>query len=103
MTERFRGGHLRLDLKKCMACKVCAMNCPNGALKLTVEIDENKKRHMAAYMHDIGRCMYCDLCIEACSFNALQWDKDYELATYFKEDLVYDAVKEAGKGRDGNE
>lgn len=103
MTERFRGGHLLLDVEKCIGCKVCAMNCPNAALKLTVEMDENKKRHMTSYVHDIGRCMYCDLCIEACNFKALKWDQNYESATYFKEDLIYDAVEEAKNRRDGNE
>lgn len=103
MTERFRGGHLMLDVEKCIGCKVCAMNCPNAALKLTVGMDENKKRHMTSYVHDIGRCMYCDLCIEACNFKALKWDQNYESATYFKEDLIYDAVEEAKNRRGGNE
>ena len=47
--------------------------------------------------------MYCDLCIEACNFKALKWDQNYEAATYFKEDLIYDAVEEAKNRRDGNE
>ena len=49
MTERFRGGHLVLDVEKCKACTICAINCPNAALKLQVEVDENKKRHIAAF------------------------------------------------------
>ena len=44
MTERFRGGHLVLDDKKCIGCKLCAMGCPNAALSLEVSVDENKKR-----------------------------------------------------------
>ena len=78
MTERFRGGHLMLDVEKCIGCKVCAMNCPNAALKLTVEMDENKKRHMTSYVHDIGRCMYCD-CWEDTTF------KEHSLLPYFKD------------------
>ena len=75
----------------------------SGAEVLAVDMDENKKRHMTSYVHDIGRCMYCDLCIEACNFKALKWDQNYEAATYFKEDLIYDAVEEAKNRRDGNE
>ena len=95
MSERFRGGHLALNVEKCIGCKICSMNCPNAALNLTVTVDEDKKRHMSVYQHDIGRCMYCNLCVEACPTKALGWDKNYEAATYFKEDLTYDAVQEA--------
>lgn len=103
MTERFRGGHLVLDVEKCKACTICAINCPNAALNLQVEVDENKKRHIAAYVHDIGRCMYCDLCLEGCNFGALAWDKNYEGASYFKEDFIYDAVEEARNRRNEDE
>ena len=103
MTERFRGGHLVLDDKKCIACKLCAMGCPNAALDLTVSVDEEKKRHMDSYKHQIGRCMYCDLCIEACPVKALSWDKNYEGSSYFKEDMTYDAVVEAKNRRGSNE
>ena len=97
MTERFRGGHLLCDSKKCIGCKMCAMACPNHALKLEVSIDENKKRHIKQYDHNVGSCMYCDLCVEACPAAALQWDKDYATGTYFKSDLVYDCIKPAEK------
>lgn len=103
MTERFRGGHLVLDVDKCMACTICAINCPNAALKLKVEVDEAKKRHIASYVHDIGRCMYCDLCLEGCNFGALKWDQNYEGASYFKEDFIYDAVEEAKNRRHKDE
>ena len=103
MTDRFRGGHLVLDDKKCIGCKLGAMGCPNAALSLEVSVDENKKRHMESYNHQLGRCMYCDLCIEACPVHAIHWDKNYEQASYFKEDMSYDAVVEAKKMGDQNE
>ena len=99
MTDRFRGGHLVLDTDKCMGCKLCEMGCPNASIKIKVSVDEEKKRHVDAYEHDLGRCMYCDLCIEACAKKALSWDKNYEGASYHKEDMVYDAVAEAKKRR----
>ena len=103
MTERFRGGHLAFDEEKCIGCKLCAIGCPNAALDLTVSVDENKKRHMESYVHQIGRCMYCDLCIEACPTKAITWDKNYEFASYFKEDMTYDALVEARNRRGNNE
>lgn len=93
MTEAFRGGKLLLDEKKCISCKLCAMACPNTALELTVEIDENKKRHMKNYIHKAGRCLYCNFCVEACPVDALSWDKNYENSCYYRENLTYDAVE----------
>lgn len=96
MTERFRGGHLKLNIKKCIGCQLCAMSCPNNALTLKVATDENKKKHMAEYIHNLGRCMMCDLCIERCPVKALSWDKIYERAYFFKDYMMYDAVEEYG-------
>jgi NADH-quinone oxidoreductase subunit I len=47
--------------------------------------------------------MYCDLCIEACPTKAISWDKNYEFASYFKEDMTYDALVEARNRRGNNE
>lgn len=94
MTERFRGGHLKLNIKKCIACQLCALSCPNKALTLKVTADENKKKHMAEYIHNLGRCMMCDLCVERCPVKALSWDKNYERAYFFKDYMIYDAVEE---------
>jgi len=97
MTEHFRGGHLVLDTTKCVGCKLCAMQCPNQALQLTVVMDENKKRHLTEYKHTLGRCLYCDLCIENCNFHALSWDKNFAISSWNASDMVYDAVAEAKK------
>lgn len=92
MTEAFRGGQLTLDAKKCISCRLCAMACPNQALVLTVETDEQKKRHMKSYVHKSGRCLYCGFCVESCPTKALSWDKNYELAYYHPEELTYDVM-----------
>lgn len=92
MNDLFRGGRLILNEKKCISCKLCSMACPNEALALTVEIDEQKKRHMKKYVHKSGRCLYCNFCVEACPTKAITWDKNYEIACYHAEELTYDAV-----------
>lgn len=94
MTEHFRGGHLVLDYKKCIACTLCSLACPNQALDLKVKTDVNKKRHLEKYIHDMGRCLYCDLCVESCAPKALTWDKDYAISSWHKEDMVYDVMTE---------
>ena len=59
---------------------------------------------MAEYWHDIGRCIYCGICVEVCPTQAITWDKNFTIATYFKEDLKYDAVaEEREKKKEGGE
>ena len=104
MTERFRGGHLAMETEKCISCRLCATSCPNKALDLHIVTDEAKKRHMAEYWHDIGRCIYCGICVEVCPTQAIIWNKNFAIATYFKEDLKYDAVaEEREKKKEGGE
>ena len=88
MTERFRGGHLAMEAEKCISCRLCATNCPNKALDLHIVTDEAKKRHMA----------------EVCPPKAISWDKNFAIASYFKEDMRYDAVaEEREKKKEGGE
>lgn len=92
MTEHFRGGHLVLAYKKCIACTLCAQACPNQALKLKVVADANKKRHLSEYIYLMGRCLYCDLCVESCPTKALSWDKDYAISTWHKADMTHEVM-----------
>lgn len=92
MTERFRGGKLRLDYKKCIACSLCSLACPNQAIKLKIVPDAKKRRHMESYTHLMGRCLYCNLCVEACNSHALYWDKDYAIATWHIDDMTDELV-----------
>ena len=97
MTERFRGGHLVLDYKKCIACSLCSLACPNQALKLKIVPDAKKKRHMQSYVHLVGRCLYCNLCVEACTTHGLSWDKNYAISTWHEEDMEDELVTAEGK------
>ena len=92
MTEHFRGGHLALEYKKCIACTLCAQACPNQALKLKVVVDANKKRYLSEYIYQMGRCLYCDLCVEACPTKALSWDREYAISTWHKADMTQDVL-----------
>lgn len=92
MPERFRGGELELDHKKCIACGLCAMSCPNRVIELTTSIDEQKKRHLQSYTYHSGLCLYCNFCVEACPTKAICWGKDYENARYFRDDLDVDCL-----------
>lgn len=97
MPERFRGGELALDNKKCIACGLCARACPNHVIELTTGMDEQKKRHLKSYIYHSGLCMYCNFCIEACPTKAICWDKNYENSRYFKEQLDVDCLAAANE------
>lgn len=92
MPERFRGGELELDHKKCIACGLCAMACPNRVIELTTGTDEQKKRHLKSYVYHSGLCLYCNFCVEACPTKAIGWDKNYENSRYFRKDLDVDCL-----------
>ena len=97
MPERFRGGHLKLDYKKCIACQLCSMACPNGAIELKVVTDAQRKRHLTSYIHHMGRCMYCDLCIENCALHGLHWDQNYEISAYHREAFDYEVLTDSDR------
>lgn len=92
MPARFRGGELELDNEKCIACGLCARACPNHVIELTTGTNEQKKRHLTSYVYHSGLCLYCNYCIEACPTNAICWDKNYENARYFKDELDVDCL-----------
>ena len=93
MTERYRGVvALIIDEKtgkhRCIACLICVRICPNYSLSLEPAVDEQKKRYPAKFSLKLGQCMFCGLCVDACPTTALENNKEYELATYTKEELV---------------
>lgn len=92
MSPRFRGGELELDHKKCIACGLCAMACPNHVIELTTAVNEDKKKYLTSYVYHSGLCLYCNFCTEACPTKAICWDKNYENARYFREDLDVDCL-----------
>lgn len=97
MTPRFRGGVIDLDAKKCIACGLCAMACPNDAIKLTTEKAENGKKQLSAYLYQAGYCLYCNMCMEACPTKAITWDKHYDVSTYHRHTLNYDCLARAAR------
>ena len=90
--ERFRGAHvLQRDengLEKCVACFLCAADCPANCIY--IEAAENTAEHRVSgaeryakvYNIDYNRCIFCGYCVEACPTDAITHGHGFELATF---------------------
>ena len=97
MVPRFRGPlmHLRdpeTGQPRCTACGICIKACPHGCLSLEAE-GKGKERHPKEYTYDLGCCIFCRQCVEACPFNAIELSRAYELASYGRDNTVWDLKK----------
>jgi Ni,Fe-hydrogenase III small subunit/Pyruvate/2-oxoacid:ferredoxin oxidoreductase delta subunit len=80
LPDRFRGLPV-LDSSKCPdGCRECAIACPTDAI-----LAEADKMQI-----DLGRCLFCTDCVEACPEGAIQYTREYRLATRTRQDLVTD-------------
>src|SRR5271155_3817288 len=97
--ERYRGVHvLQRDengLEKCVACFLCAANCPADCIYIEAAENtaENRvsgaERYAKVYNIDYNRCIFCGYCVEACPTDAITHGHGFELATFNASNLVY--------------
>ena len=97
--ERYRGAHvLQRDengLEKCVACFLCAANCPANCIYIEAaeNTDANRisagERYASVYNIDYSRCIFCGYCVEACPTDAITHGHGFELATYDINSLIY--------------
>lgn len=81
LSEVFRGKH-KWHSDKCLGCKVCEKVCPAGAIK--IEKFEDK----LSCKIDYKKCIFCGNCKYYCKKEAISMQKEYELATDNKNDLI---------------
>ena len=83
---------------RCVACDICAKECPPKCIYIVREFDANGKplKKPAVFDIDLTVCMNCGICEEACPFDAIFMDHKFEIASpernqsllYHKDDLL---------------
>lgn len=99
MKPRFRG-HVELIKNEetgqpnCVVCGMCQRACPSACITVAGEKPEGaKKKVLTKYILDFTKCSLCGSCVESCNFNALEFSKEYNLASTRKEDYIFDLLK----------
>lgn len=98
MTEKFRG-HIILKAdedgnSKCIVCMMCQRACPSDCISLAGKKEEGaKKKVLSKYVLDFTKCSLCGSCVESCNFDAIEYSKDYNLASTRREDFIFDLLK----------
>ena len=69
---------------RCVACKICEMECPPQCIYIEIDRDEKGKplRRPKVFDIDMTVCMNCGICAETCPFEAIKMDSEYELSSY---------------------
>lgn len=98
MTPRYRG-HIELidneeGKSNCIVCMMCQRACPSDCISIAGEKVEGKKgKVLTKYILDFTKCSLCGSCVESCNFNALEYSKEYNLASTRREDFIFDLLK----------
>lgn len=99
MTPRYRG-HIDLVADQetgdplCIVCGMCQKNCPTGCISLAGEKPEgSKKKVLTKYILNFTTCSLCGICVESCKPAAIDFSKEYNLASPNRKDFVFDLLK----------
>ena len=106
MPKRYRG-HIvfvrdpESGKSLCVACKSCEKACPSECIVVNgIKKEGEKKKSVSEFRLDFTRCSLCGSCVEVCPTDALEFSKQYNLASTSKgEFLQIDLVKRLEDGK----
>jgi NADH-quinone oxidoreductase subunit I len=96
VAERYRGAprlNVNPDTQEtlCIACDLCAVACPEHLIVVSSERNpQTRRKELTNFTYDLSRCMFCGLCEDACPTDALELTQDFELASYSRENMIWD-------------
>ena len=70
------------DNIRCVACDICAKECPPKCIYIVRDTDEQGRplKRPKVFDIDVTVCMNCGICEEACPFDAIFMDHEFEIA-----------------------
>ncbi len=80
----FRGRHYA-DLRKCIGCSLCAIECPSNAITMVkvpegYDVPKTNARRMFPLV-DYFKCVFCYRCVTVCPTSAYLLSNEYRLAS----------------------
>jgi len=99
MTPLFRGhieliGNEETGGSNCVVCGMCQRACSSECISLDGKKNEGGKgKVLTSYILDFTKCSLCGSCVESCNFNALRFSREYNLASFDKNDFIMDLMK----------
>jgi Ni,Fe-hydrogenase III small subunit/formate hydrogenlyase subunit 6/NADH:ubiquinone oxidoreductase subunit I len=76
-----------MDFARCTACEECARACPTGAIQVSATAAGRRKLSLS-----YAACIQCRECVTACPEQAVSPGRDFEVATYTRDQLTHTAV-----------
>lgn len=77
---------------RCTSCGICAKVCPPQCIWIEQTTNPETGRPVpepVEFFVDIDICMNCGYCAEYCPFDAIKMDHDYEIASFERENHIY--------------
>lgn len=82
-------------LERCIGCSLCAGACPARCINVVAAENTDSERYSPGeryatrYEINMIRCIFCGYCQEACPTGAIVLRKNFELANYTRESLIF--------------